>query len=173
MHISHVSRKGLSAGKLPVKFFAVIQLNMLGRHYRALWPVAKGVKGGTIGAQSISNSGGVRTGISIFPSSTHIGSQRNEKFFSAQPRTVTEEDIPSLQSTKPAPNLSRLQEECWDAYKSTGRGCLTLFQLIDTDYSNTISCADILLCIRTNGVRMRSGSFEYLITFFEDTFIYW
>mmetsp|Transcript_31928 Transcript_31928/g.48979 ORF Transcript_31928/g.48979 Transcript_31928/m.48979 type:complete len:661 (-) Transcript_31928:211-2193(-) len=116
---------------------------MLGRHYSALWPVARGVKVGIIGTQSFGNSVGVRKGINIFPSSAHIVSPRNEKFFSAQPRTLTEESIPSLQSTKHAPILSRLQEECWDAYKSTGRGCLTLFQLIDTDRSNTISCAEV------------------------------
>ena len=35
------------------------------------------------------------------------------------------------------------QAECWETYLSTGRGCLTVFSLIDTDHSNTISYSEI------------------------------
>ncbi|EJK50290.1 hypothetical protein THAOC_30762 [Thalassiosira oceanica] len=39
--------------------------------------------------------------------------------------------------------LSKLQQECWDGYVATGRGCHTLFQLLDTDSSGTVSWQEI------------------------------
>ena len=42
-----------------------------------------------------------------------------------------------------APMLSKLQQECWDGYVATGRGCHTLFQLLDTDSSGTVSWKEI------------------------------
>ena len=42
-----------------------------------------------------------------------------------------------------APMLSKLQQECWDGYVATGRGCHTLFQLLDTDSSGTVSWQEI------------------------------
>lgn len=63
--------------------------------------------------------------------------------FSAPAATAQEENIPILKTTKPSPKLGNLQQECWDTYLSTGRGCLTLFSLIDTDHSNSISYSEI------------------------------
>ena len=51
--------------------------------------------------------------------------------------------IPILKTTKPSPELGSLQQECWNSYLSSGRGCLTLFSLIDTDHSNSISYSEI------------------------------
>ena len=45
--------------------------------------------------------------------------------------------------SKITPLIAKLQQECWDGYVSTGRGCQTLFQLIDTDSSGTITWAEI------------------------------
>ncbi|KAL7549080.1 hypothetical protein ACHAWF_012351 [Thalassiosira exigua] len=42
-----------------------------------------------------------------------------------------------------APIIARLQQECWDGYVSTGRGCHTLFQLLDTDSSGKISWQEV------------------------------
>jgi len=39
--------------------------------------------------------------------------------------------------------VAKLQKECWDGYVSTGRGCHTLFELLDTDSNNTISWQEI------------------------------
>ena len=63
--------------------------------------------------------------------------------FAAQSAAAQEENIPILKTTKPSPKLGNLQQECWDTYLSTGRGCLTLFSLIDTDHSNSISYSEI------------------------------
>jgi len=39
--------------------------------------------------------------------------------------------------------VAKLQKECWDGYVSTGRGCHTLFELLDTDSNNKISWQEI------------------------------
>lgn len=70
-------------------------------------------------------------------------SSTTARTFSAQAATAQEENIPILKTTKPSPKLGNLQQECWDTYLSTGRGCLTLFSLIDTDHSNSISYSEI------------------------------
>lgn len=41
------------------------------------------------------------------------------------------------------PIIAKLQQECWDGYVATGRGCHTLFQLIDTNSSGRISWQEI------------------------------
>ena len=46
-------------------------------------------------------------------------------------------------NSKITPLLARLQQECWDGYVATGRGCQTLFQLIDTDSSGTITWSEL------------------------------
>lgn len=47
------------------------------------------------------------------------------------------------ESEKITPIIAKLQQECWDGYVSTGRGCHTLFQLLDTDSSGQISWQEI------------------------------
>jgi len=61
----------------------------------------------------------------------------------SQAAAAQAENIPILKTTKPSPKLGNLQQECWETYLSTGRGCLTVFSLIDTDHSNTISYSEI------------------------------
>lgn len=39
--------------------------------------------------------------------------------------------------------IAKLQQDCWDGYVSTGRGCQTLFQLIDTNATGQISWEEI------------------------------
>ena len=51
--------------------------------------------------------------------------------------------LPRLDSTKLTPMIAKLQQDCWDGYVSTGRGCQTLFQLIDTDATGQISWEEI------------------------------
>lgn len=63
--------------------------------------------------------------------------------YSAQPDPATDAEIPILKTTKPSAKLAGLQQDCWDSYLSTGRGCLTLFSLIDTDHTNSISYKEI------------------------------
>lgn len=46
-------------------------------------------------------------------------------------------------TTKITPIIAKLQQECWDGYVATGRGCHTLFQLLDTDSSGQISWQEI------------------------------
>ena len=41
------------------------------------------------------------------------------------------------------PLLAKLQTECWNGYVSTGRGCHTLFQLVDTDSNGVISWKEL------------------------------
>ena len=41
------------------------------------------------------------------------------------------------------PLIAKLQQEYWDGYVATGRGCHTLFQLLDTDSSGQISWQEI------------------------------
>jgi hypothetical protein len=41
------------------------------------------------------------------------------------------------------PIIAKLQQECWDGYVATGRGCQTLFQLIDTNSSGQITWQEI------------------------------
>mmetsp|Transcript_18617 Transcript_18617/g.40512 ORF Transcript_18617/g.40512 Transcript_18617/m.40512 type:complete len:649 (-) Transcript_18617:105-2051(-) len=65
------------------------------------------------------------------------------RLYSARPEATPSDDIPILKTTKPSPKLSDMQQECWDSYLSTGRGCLTLFSLIDTDHTNSISYEEI------------------------------
>eukprot|EP00957_Ditylum_brightwellii_P021261 1603750-Ditylum_brightwellii.AAC.1 len=48
-----------------------------------------------------------------------------------------------LQTTKASPTLGFFQQECWDTYVATGRGCLTLFQLIDSDHSGEITVTEL------------------------------
>jgi hypothetical protein len=48
-----------------------------------------------------------------------------------------------LDSTKLTPMIAKLQQDCWDGYVSTGRGCQTLFQLIDTNATGQISWEEI------------------------------
>ena len=45
--------------------------------------------------------------------------------------------------SKITPIVAKLKQECWDAYVATGRGCHTLFQLLDTDSSGQISWQEI------------------------------
>lgn len=42
-------------------------------------------------------------------------------------------------TAKVTPIIAKLQQECWDGYVATGRGCHTLFQLLDTDSTGQIS----------------------------------
>lgn len=46
-------------------------------------------------------------------------------------------------TTKASPLIAKLQQECWDGYVATGRGCHTLFQLLDTDSSGAISWQEV------------------------------
>lgn len=46
-------------------------------------------------------------------------------------------------STKTTPIIAKLQQECWDSYVSTGRGCHTLFQLLDTGSNGHIGWQEI------------------------------
>lgn len=46
-------------------------------------------------------------------------------------------------TSKITPIIAQLQQECWDGYVSTGRGCHTLFQLLDTDSSGDVSWQEI------------------------------
>lgn len=46
-------------------------------------------------------------------------------------------------TSKITPIIAKLQQECWDGYVATGRGCHTLFQLLDTDSSGQISWQEI------------------------------
>ncbi|KAL7531930.1 hypothetical protein ACHAXR_004310, partial [Thalassiosira sp. AJA248-18] len=46
-------------------------------------------------------------------------------------------------ASKIAPIIAKLQRECWDAYVATGRGCHTLYQLLDTDSNGQISWQEI------------------------------
>ena len=47
------------------------------------------------------------------------------------------------ESTMMTPIIAQLQQECWDGYVATGRGCQTLFQLIDTNSSGQITWQEI------------------------------
>eukprot|EP00804_Cyclotella_cryptica_P025869 CCRYP_002724-RA/>CCRYP_002724-RA protein AED:0.05 eAED:0.05 QI:5/1/1/1/1/1/4/231/717 len=73
--------------------------------------------------------------------------------FSTAPRKGTEFIFSRLGETsrtstcalhsKITPLIAKLQQECWDGYVSTGRGCQTLFQLIDTESKGTITWSEI------------------------------
>ena len=39
--------------------------------------------------------------------------------------------------------MAKLQTECWDGYVSTGRGCHTLFQIVDTDSKGAVSWKEL------------------------------
>lgn len=46
-------------------------------------------------------------------------------------------------TSKVTPIIAKLQQECWDGYVATGRGCQTLFQLLDTNSSGFINWQEI------------------------------
>lgn len=46
-------------------------------------------------------------------------------------------------TSKITPIIAKLQQECWDGYVATGRGCHTLFQLLDTNSSGSINWQEI------------------------------
>ena len=46
-------------------------------------------------------------------------------------------------TSKITPIIAKLQQECWDGYVATGRGCHTLFQLLDTKSSGFINWQEI------------------------------
>src|SRR6056300_613370 len=66
------------------------------------------------------------------------------RFVSNDPKRGTEFIFSKLtDTTKASPLIAKLQQECWDGYVSTGRGCHTLFQLLDTDSSGAISWQEV------------------------------
>jgi len=66
------------------------------------------------------------------------------RFVSVDPKRGTEFIFSRLSdATKASPLIAKLQQECWDGYVSTGRGCHTLFQLLDTDSSGAICWQEI------------------------------
>lgn len=66
------------------------------------------------------------------------------RFVSNDPKRGTEFIFSKLtDTTKASPLIARLQQECWDGYVATGRGCHTLFQLLDTDSSGAISWQEV------------------------------
>ena len=86
---------------------------------------------------------GRRAALALRPQLGSITTASSLRLYSAQPEEAPSADIPILQTTKPSPRLSNLQQECWDSYLSSGRGCLTLFSLIDTDHTNSITYKEI------------------------------
>eukprot|EP01082_Thalassiosira_pseudonana_P014153 g11901.t1 g11901 contig6:819761-821867(+) len=72
-------------------------------------------------------------------------SSPTHRSFSEKPKKGGSEFIFSRlgDASKITPLLAKLQQECWDGYVSTGRGCHTLFQLIDTDSSGKITWSEI------------------------------
>ena len=67
-----------------------------------------------------------------------------KRFVSVDPKRGTEFIFSRLSdTTKASPLIAKLQQECWDGYVATGRGCHTLFQLLDTDSSGAISWQEI------------------------------
>jgi alanine transaminase len=66
------------------------------------------------------------------------------RFVSNDPKRGTEFIFSKLtDTTKASPLIAKLQQECWDGYVATGRGCHTLFQLLDTDSSGAISWQEV------------------------------
>ena len=85
---------------------------------------------------------GLRTARKCVSAASGLGFTTTVRALS-QAAAAQAESIPILKTTKPSPKLGNLQQECWETYLSTGRGCLTVFSLIDTDHSNTISYSEI------------------------------
>ena len=73
-----------------------------------------------------------------------LQSAGRRRFVSNDPKRGTEFIFSKLtDTTKASPLIARLQQECWDGYVATGRGCHTLFQLLDTDSSGAISWQEV------------------------------
>ena len=92
-------------------------------------------------------------------STAHSTAQRtaqrtSQRSHSTRPWSSMEEaEMPILRTTKPSPALPDLQKDCWDGYLATGRGCLTLFSLIDSDRSGSVSAAELAFFIDNVGSR--------------------
>ena len=84
------------------------------------------------------------------PKSVMITSNTASRIFSKYSRQIVSRtrstrfsSAPNFADTKITPILAKLQQECWDGYVATGRGCHTLFQIIDTDSSGTVSWQEL------------------------------
>ncbi len=96
--------------------------------------------------------------------------------FSTKPKKGGSEFIFSrlVDESKVTPLIAKLQQECWDGYVATGRGCHTLFQLVDTNSSGSITFAELrffLENVRESDInpeakkQLLSAAHDHVITF--------
>mmetsp|Transcript_24831 Transcript_24831/g.49481 ORF Transcript_24831/g.49481 Transcript_24831/m.49481 type:complete len:652 (+) Transcript_24831:122-2077(+) len=96
--------------------------------------------------------------------------------FSTNPKKGGSEFIFSrlVDESKVTPLIAKLQQECWDGYVATGRGCHTLFQLVDTNSSGSITFAELrffLENVRESDInpeakkQLLSAAHDHMITF--------
>ena len=82
-----------------------------------------------------------------------------------------------LLSTSPQPHhhrvddlVSNYQRACWDSYLATSRGSKALFKSIDTDFSGTISTAELKgFLTNINHKKLRKQALKYMEDRSDDT----